>query len=183
VEIRYEGVVISKITGMAGTMDQGGVLQLQTTEPMPVGTRLELCAGPDVSFVRVVRVTEGATSDSSTMHVRAVGQSEPYEVTLLPNPDYLADARARAEIPRAPEPPPVAPPPPAPPAPPPIVEAAGSDAEAVPEAIGNEGSLNGAGDHSGTEEISGLIDTGASGEMPGVGGNGAVNKRRRRRRR
>ena len=177
-EIRYEGVVISRITGMTGTVDQGGVLQLQTAEPMPVGTRLELCAGSDVSFVRVVRVTEGATSESSTMFVRAVGQSEPFEVTLLPNPDYLADSRARAEIPRAPEPPPPAPPPPTP-----AIEAAGSDADAVPEAIGSEGSLNGAGDHSGTEEISGLIDTGASGEMPGVGGNGAVNKRRRRRRR
>jgi hypothetical protein len=172
VEIRYEGVVIDRINAMSGTMEQGGVLQLTTAEPMPVGTRLELCAGTEISSVRVVRVTEASLPASSVMHVRAVGLSEPFEVTLLPNPDYTGEHRTP---PRPPPPPEVTP------TPEPVTLE--TDREAVPEPIGADGSLNGAngdhGDHS--EEISGLHDTNASSEYPG--GNGANNKRRRRRRR
>ena len=43
--------------------------------------------------MRVVRVTEASAPASSTMHVRAVGLSEPFEVTLLPNPDYSGEHR------------------------------------------------------------------------------------------
>jgi hypothetical protein len=178
VEIRYEGVVIDRISGMSGTMEQGGIVQLTTTAPMPVGTRLELCVGGEVSYVRVVRVTESPVPAASAMHVRAVGLSEPFEVTLLPNPDYTgehrADARPRpTEPPRAPEPP----------VEPPILTEA-VDGEAVPEPIGAESSLNGAGDHMNADEISGLHETGVSSEYPATGnGNGTNNKRRRRRRR
>ncbi len=175
-EIRYEGVVIDRISAMAGSMEQGGVLQLTTAEPMPVGTRLELCVGPEVSFVRVVRVTEASVAATSVMHVRAVGQSEPFEVTLLPNPDYSGEYRAVREGPR-----------PEPVEPPIVLEADG----AVPEPVGNDPSLNGTGEHDtgdlngesngdngdlGPDEVSGLHD-------PNAASNGANNKRRRRRRR
>jgi hypothetical protein len=188
VEIRYEGVVIDRITGMSGSMEQGGVLQLRTAEPMPVGTRLELRIGSEVSFVRVVRVTEAAASEASIMHVRAAGLTEPFEVTLLPNPEYFAESRARAEIPWPPEPPAQAPPAATPAAEAEVsAEAQGSqeapsDGQAILEPIGGESSVNGAGEHSGSEEISGLLDSEPGGEMPDSG-NGAVNKRRRRRRR
>jgi hypothetical protein len=107
-EIRYEGVVIDRIKSVSGTMEQGGVLQLVTHEPMPVGTRLELCAGSEISYVRVVRVTEAPAPAASTMHVRAVGLSEPFEVTLLPNPDYTGEHRSE---PLPPSDPPRPPPP------------------------------------------------------------------------
>ena len=169
-EIRYEGVVIDRIKSVSGSMEQGGILQLVTAEPMPVGTRLEVYAGSEVSYVRVVRVTEASVPTSSTMHVRAVGLSEPFEVTLLPNPDYSGEHRVD---PRPSQPPPIPVEQPAEP----IAQTA-ADSEAVPEPVGTDNSLNGAGDH---DEISGLHDTNASSEYPG--GNGANNKRRRRRRR
>jgi hypothetical protein len=175
VEIRYEGVVIDRIHAVSGTMEQGGILLLSTTEPMPVGTRLELCSGAEVSQVRVVRVTEVAAPATSTMHVRAVGLSEPFEVTLLPNPEYSGEHRSE---PKVQERPPARPPAlPVEPTPEPLVQTE-ADGEAVPEAIGADPSMNGAGDH---DEISGLHDTNASSEYPA--GNGANNKRRRRRRR
>jgi hypothetical protein len=161
---------------MSGSVEQGGILQLVTAEPMPVGTRLELCAGGEISYVRVVRVTEALVPAASAMHVRAVGQSEPFEVTLLPNPDYTGEHRADTR-PRAPEPPR----PPEPAAEPPILTE-GGDGEAVPEPIGAESSLNGAGDPLASDEISGLHETGVSSEYPSTG-NGANTKRRRRRRR
>jgi hypothetical protein len=174
VEIRYEGVVIDRITGISGSVDSGAVVQLATAEPMPVGTRLELWNGSEVSYVRVVRVTEAVGSEVSAMHVRAMGLSEPFEVTLLPNPEYYESRAKSGEVPRTPEPPP---PPPRP-----------EDAQAVPEPVASEGASeghNGNGAHPRDEisgEISGLIDTGASSEMPSAG-NGTNNKRRRRRRR
>ncbi len=168
-EIRYEGVVIDRITGVSGNVDSGAVVQLLTAEPMPVGTRLELWNGSEVSYVRVVRVTEAIGGEPSAMHVRAMGLSEPFEVTLLPNPEYHESRARTGETP-------VEPPPPAP---------RPEDAQAVPEPVGADASLNGAGDPNRDEvsgEISGLHDTGASAEMPSAG-NGANNKRRRRRRR
>jgi hypothetical protein len=187
VEIRYEGVVIDRITGVTGNVDSGAVVQLPTAEPMPVGTRLELWNGSEVSYVRVVRVTEAVAGETAAMHVRAMGLSEPFEVTLLPNPEYYESRAKTGEVPRSPEPPlpaPVLQQPMQPPLQPPLRQRP-EDAQAVPEPVAAETSTNGAGEHPREEisgEISGLIDTGASSEMPAAG-NGANNKRRRRRRR
>ena len=53
------------------------------------------------------------------------------------------------------------------------------DREAVPEPVGGEDSLNGTSGSVGVE-VSGLIDTGITAELPAVG-NGANRRRRSRR--
>lgn len=222
IEIRYEGTVIGTATSTSGSLDDG-TLYLATDEPMPVGTKLELTSGHDVTQVRVVRVAESLDANSVGMIVRALSASEPLEIPMPPvavvpprpalppgpspspsrplptrSPSYSSlPARPPTPVPAA-----AAPPAPAPqPGPPqttvkgeinrpsqtmPVVrdhvrDNEAGDREAVPEPVGGDDSLNGT-SGSVQVEVSGLIDTGSTAELPAVG-NGANRRKRSRRKR
>ena len=216
IEIRYEGTVIGTATSTSGSLDDG-TLYLATDEPMPVGTKLELTSGRDVTQVRVVRVAESTDANAVGMVVRALSASEPLEIPMPPvavvpprpalPPGNAAPSRplssptpARAPSyaapPRPVTPIPPAAPPPAPRAPPgppqssvkgeinrpsqsmPTVK---DDREAVPEPVGGDDSLNGT-SGSVQVEVSGLIETDSTAELPAVG-NGANRRKRSRRKR
>jgi hypothetical protein len=212
IEIRYEGTVIGTATSTSGSLDDG-TLYLVTDEPMPVGTKLELTSGRDVTQVRVVRVAESADANAVGMVVRALSASEPLEIPMPPvavvpprpalPPGNAAPSRPVSSPTRAPSYaapprpvtpiPPTAPPPSPPPGPPqsavkgeinrpsqsmPTVK---DDREAVPEPVGGDDSLNGT-SGSVQVEVSGLIDTDSTAELPAVG-NGANRRKRSRRKR
>jgi hypothetical protein len=85
VEIRYEGTVIGQASAASGSIDDGGTLFLDTQEPMPVGTKLELHAGGgQVAQVRVVRVSEASDTVAAGMIVRAVGAHDPIDIPMPP---------------------------------------------------------------------------------------------------
>jgi hypothetical protein len=222
IEIRYEGTVIGTATSSSGSLDDG-TLYLTTGEPMPVGTRLELNSGQDVTQVRVVRVAESTDPNSVGMVVRALSASEPLEIPMPPvavvpprpalppgpaapsrplssptplrAPSFAAPPARPTPVPAAPVPAAAAPAPPAPapqPGPPqtsvkgeinrpsqsmPVVK---DDREAVPEPVSGDDSLNGT-SGSVQVEVSGLIDTGSTAELPAVG-NGASRRNKRSRR-
>lgn len=68
VEIRYAGVAIGRAESAKAREGEAGVFFLPLTEPMPVGTRLELRAGADTHPAHVIKVVEGA--NSAGMEVR-----------------------------------------------------------------------------------------------------------------
>ncbi len=86
VEIRYEGAILAKAVAPTGTLDEGGTLFLPVTDPMPVGTRLELRAGGEVALVRVVKVTESPDARVAGMAVRPAGVAEPEPLPIEPEP-------------------------------------------------------------------------------------------------
>jgi hypothetical protein len=220
IEIRYEGTVIGTATSTSGSLDDG-TLYLATDEPMPVGTKLELTSGHDVTQVRVVRVAESTDAKLVGMVVRALSASEPLEIPMPPvvvvpprpalppgpaaplrplssptpmrAPSFASPpARPPTPVPAAPPPAAVAPPAPPPQPGPPQSSVKGEinrpsqtmptvkdDREAVPEPVGGDDSLNGT-SGSVQVEVSGLIDTGSTAELPAVG-NGANRRRRSRR--
>ena len=221
IEIRYEGTAIGTATSTSGSLDEG-TLYLATDEPMPVGTKLELTSGRDVTQVRVVRVAESTDAKLVGMVVRALSASEPLEIpmppvvvvpprpALPPGPaapsrpmssptpmraaSFAPPAARPTPVPPAPPPAAVAPPAPAPQPGPPQSSVKGEinrpsqtmptvrdDREAVPEPVGGDDSLNGT-SGSVQVEVSGLIDTGSTAELPAVG-NGANRRRRSRRKR
>jgi hypothetical protein len=217
IEIRYEGTVIGTATSTSGSLDDG-TLYLATDEPMPVGTKLELTSGRDVTQVRVVRVAESTDANAVGMVVRALSASEPLEIPMPPvavvpprpalppgnagpsrpvssstpsrAPSYAAPPRPVTPVPPAAPPPAPAP---APPPGPPQSAVKGEinrpsqsmptvkDHEAVPEPVGGDDSLNGT-SGSVQVEVSGMIETDSTAELPAVG-NGANRRKRSRRKR
>jgi hypothetical protein len=222
IEIRYEGTVIGTATSTTGSLDDG-TLYLSTADPMPVGTKLELATGREVTQVRVVRVSESADARAVGMIVRALSASEPVDIPMPPvvvvpprpappagstppshRPLSSSGAMRAPYVPPASRPPTPAAPPPAvaapptpaaarPPGPPQAtvkgeinrpsqsVPTVSDDREAVPEAVGGDDSLNGT-SGSVQVEISGMIETDSTAELPAVG-NGANRRRRSRRKR
>ena len=83
IEIRYEGTVIGTASSTSGSIDDGN-LYLGASEPMPVGTKLELASGGEVTQVRVVRVAESSDPGAVGMIVRALSATEPMEIPMPP---------------------------------------------------------------------------------------------------
>ena len=99
------------------------------------------------------------------MHVRAVGLSEPFEVTLLPNPDYSGEHRiVPAPAPRSEPPPPVL----EQPAEPPLPEPEGRRARRYPSRSAPTAAST-APATIGPDEMSGLHDTERQLRISGAG--------------
>jgi hypothetical protein len=124
VEIRYEGTVIGRANQTSGSIDDGGTMFLDTEEPMPVGTKLELHAGGgQVAQVRVVRVSEASETVAAGMIVRSLGASEPIDIPMPPlipprpvvatppPPARAGTVRGMGTVPPVARPPAAAPPP------------------------------------------------------------------------
>ncbi len=92
VEIRYEGAILAKGVAPTGSLEEG--LFLPLSDPMPVGTRLELRNEHETHLVRVVKVTESAEAGHAGISVKPAGHPEPVE--LLPDPEPAPVAPAPA---------------------------------------------------------------------------------------
>jgi hypothetical protein len=87
VEIRYAGVVVGRAESIRRAGDaSGGRLFLATSEPMPVGTVIELVTGNSIATARVVRVIESPDAATAGMEVRIGNAAELTEEPVVAPP-------------------------------------------------------------------------------------------------
>jgi hypothetical protein len=182
VELRYAGVVIGKAEAVRASDGAVGRLFLQTADPMPVGTTLEMASGADIAVALVLRVVETGGEGKTGMDVQLVDPAAVAATAAArgtaparaPIPDTLEAALASAAATATPiEPTPVEAP-----APSPVPEAiSGEFSASAPVAIPEGDELAGvSGRH--TTEFGAVDDSGDPNQSNGAGG-----KRKRKRRR